>query len=217
MTYSCECLDLTRLQHSGALEKSEAAIDKIPGPRDIIIDLDGPILQSQGRRIGLSVGELSGQESSFLKRLSDNKLNNVFVYSSRPLQGVYAQFLNRPGGVIGRALNSLSLSPDQRQTLILNQLQEAGIFPGDIIYPRGLEAVVFPLFKWTELVRLKLGKQIILSEKLHQERSLIYLGDTRADKKIFQRLVQKLRAPDLGGEVRNLFIQFYSSCPGGLF
>lgn len=212
-----EYLDLTRLHHSGALEKSEAAIDRIPGLRDIIIDLDGPILQSQGCRIGLSVGELSGQENSFLERLCKDKLNNVFIYSSRPLQGAYAQFLNRPGGVIGRVANSLSLSSDQRETLILNQLQGAGILPGDILYPRGLEAVVFPLFKWIELVRLKLGKQMLLSEKLHQERSLVYLGDTRADKKIFQRLVQKLRAPDLGGEVRNLFIQFHSSCPGGLF
>ena len=212
-----EYLDLTRFRHSGALENSEAAINQIPGPRDIIIDLDGPILQSHGLRIGLSEGKLSGQENEFLERLCDDKPNNVLIYSSRPLRGAYAQFLNMPGGVMSRAVNSLSLSPDQRETLLLNQLQEAGIFRGDILYPQGLEAVIFPLFKWTELVRLKLGKRMRLSEKLHKERSLVYLGDTRADRKIFQRLVQKLRAPDLGGEARNLFIQFHSSCPGGLF
>ncbi|KKR80210.1 MAG: hypothetical protein UU73_C0005G0034 [Candidatus Daviesbacteria bacterium GW2011_GWA1_41_61] len=216
-TVSCGRLDLTQLPHSGALKNSEAAIDQIPGPRDIIVDLDGPILKPRGFRIGLSVGELSGQENAFLERLHEDELNNVFIYSSRPLCGAYAQFLNMPGGVMGRVVNSLSLPEDQRETLLLNQLQEVGIFRGDILYPQGLEAVIFPLFKWTELVRLKLGKRMRLFEKLHQERSLVYLGDTQADKKIFQRLVQKIRASDLGGEVRNLFIQFHSSCPGGLF
>lgn len=211
-------IDLTNYDHPTALAMSKKVIDQIPGQRSIIVDLDGPILQPSGLRFGLSVGCLPPRADEFLRSLTGDEMNTVLVYSSRPLWGTYAQFLNSPGGVIERIVKSLTVYPNQQDVRLQRQLEEVGITTANIFSPKGLEAVFFPLFKWIELVRIKLGRVISLPEDLHlNNTALVYIGDTRADQLIFQQLVRKARSVSPYRDVRDTFIQFHSACPGALF
>lgn len=217
-TPELEIVDLTKYNHASAIRESKRIIDSVVGQRIIIVDLDGPILQAQGFRIGLSVGILPEAEDKFLRTLARGKSNKVLVYSSRPLWGAYAQFWNSPGGIVERLSKSLTMSSDQKETTLKRQLTKAGIPRENILYPKGIEAIFFPLYKWNEWLRLSVGKETPLLESLRSngfgDASLVYMGDTRTDLGIFHQLV-RLRTAN--SKARNIFIKFHSSYPGGLF
>jgi len=197
-------LDLRSLSHDRALQQVRQSLSSVNKPF-CVVDVDGPLIPMEKFRI-FSVGQLPKESQEFLSWLIKNSFPFV-IFTSRPLEGRLALYLNEEGAGLRRITGAIRSSTFS--TTLFNQLQHLTVKSDQIIYPKNIRSLFFPLFKIEELTKILLHQAGRLHSCILSDHQVHYLGDTHTDFQIFQRLIRSQNNNNLTSGIYYRFPQAY--------
>ncbi len=180
--------DLSKTDIQNAQAIALQILDAHPGPRDVIIDVDGPLINAKRRfyRVGYSIGNLPQHSREFLGHIVQSESLRPIIFTARVSEGRLGTVLNADGNLVTR----LTQHRDHDQTELMQEFIRLGIPEHDILYPRD-NARYLLAYKLIILADLRHDRTTEVEDVLRPNIPFTYIGDTRTDLAIFHHLAAK--------------------------